>query len=91
MTDETKCGTDGCAGNPRVPGSAGGLCPRCYQRKRRGLKPAAESTIRGNLSETVSVRLSPRAKRAARAFAKRLGLKLTPWIEHLIVSATGVR
>lgn len=89
MPDQTKCATDGCPGDPSVPGSAKGCCPRCYQWTRRHPNGPPPPVKRGDdLTETLSVRVSPATKKAANKKAKAAGaVGVTTWVAGLIAKA----
>lgn len=88
MADEAKCRTAGCDGDPRAPGSAKGDCARCYQWHRRHPNTPVPIKRSDDLTETLSVRVSPATKKAAKKKAKAAGaVGVTTWVAGLIAKA----
>lgn len=87
MPDHPKCTTPGCAGDPTVPGTANRQCSRCYQWVRRhpnGPPPSAKPIERTGERVKVTVSLSKKTTRGAKAIAKRFGRELATWIRELV-------
>ena len=81
-----KCATPDCKGDPDAPGTALGLCARCYQRQRRDL-PAESEPSRAAPGEgrRLTVRLSAgHLKRIARQ-ARHKGITSAEWVRRACI------
>lgn len=74
---------------PTGPGSAQGLCGRCYQYRRRTKKlPPRELSFTGDLEARLTLRLSAGDLKACKAAAKREGLDLSDWARAALTFRT---
>ncbi len=84
MPTAKQCATAGCGGDPSVSGAALGLCPRCYQRKRRGLPGTAAPVFRpdGESDHKLTIRVSTALKRDLDRHARRCKTSLNGLVVH---------
>lgn len=77
-----------CDGDPKAKGAAKGLCPRCYQAKRRGKKPVAQlARTPDGEGDRITFRVQKDVKERVEKAAKKKRQKVNEWMRDVVTAA----